>query len=54
MKIKESCKNMILTGEIKDSEEFKGINVSYEWLDVIPPDPNGKIRNMISKIPQGV
>lgn len=32
------------------SEEFKDINIYFEWLPVIPPDPNGKIRNMISMI----
>jgi len=26
----------------------KDITIKYEWMDVIPPDPNGKIRNMIS------
>lgn len=36
------------------SKEFKGLNIKFEWFDVIPPDPNGKIRNMISKIPQVV
>ena len=31
-------------------KEFDGLNVRYEWLSVIPPDPNGKLRIMISKI----
>ena len=26
------------------------VTISFEWLPEIPPDPNGKIRNMISKI----
>ena len=30
--------------------EFDGLNVKYEWLSVIPPDPNGKLRIMVSKI----
>lgn len=27
-----------------------GIEIIFEWMSVIPPDPNGKIRNMISKL----
>ena len=30
--------------------EFDGLNIKYEWLSVIPPDPNGKLRIMVSKI----
>ncbi len=26
------------------------VQITFEWLQVIPPDPNGKIRNMISKV----
>lgn len=28
----------------------ESIKITFEWYDVIPPDPNGKIRNMISMI----
>ena len=31
-------------------KEFDGLNIKYEWLSVIPPDPNGKLRIMVSKI----
>ncbi len=37
----------------KYKNEFAGLIIDYEWLSVIPPDPNGKIRNMISKINSG-
>lgn len=25
--------------------------ISYEWMDVIPPDPNGKLRMIVCKVP---
>ena len=28
----------------------ENVKISFEWFDEIPPDPNGKIRNMISKL----
>ena len=32
-------------------KEFEdGVDIVFEWLQVIPPDPNGKIRNMISRL----
>ena len=32
-------------------EQFgNNVKIEYEWLPVIPPDPNGKIRNMISLV----
>ena len=33
------------------SGEFgDGVTISFEWLDIIPPESNGKIRIMISKV----
>jgi hypothetical protein len=26
------------------------MTITYEWLDVIPPDPNGKLRLIVSEI----
>ena len=28
-----------------------GVAMNFQWMSVIPPDPNGKIRNMICMIP---
>lgn len=34
-------------------KEFNGLFVKYEWLSVIPPDSNGKLRIMVSKVKKG-
>ena len=27
-----------------------GKNINFEWCDIIPPDPSGKVRILISEI----
>ena len=44
----------ILMHDLRNGVRDAGMNYKFEWVKEIPPDPNGKIRMLISRVEQNV